>query len=192
MSAQFGIWKFDAEPVEPKLLQEAATLLSPHGPDGNTVHSRDNVGIVYSAFHTTEEARRELQPHILRSGIVMTWDGRLDNREELIRELPKLALTDSTDVEIVAFAFEQWGARCFVKLTGDWAVSVWSPSDKMLLLATDYMGSRRLYYCLTRGGAMWCTHLDPVVLLSRTSFTVNNEYVAGYLSLYPAAHLTPY
>ncbi len=192
MSGQFGIRNCDSKPVEPTFLNEAATLLSPHGPDGQTVYSKHNIGIVYCAFHTTSEGRRETQPLLTGSGAVVTWDGRLDNREELIQALPELASKDSSDVAIAAAALDRWGTDFFAKLTGDWAVSVWSPRDRTLFLACDYMGIRRLYYRTTGRAVVWCTHLGPLVLLSRTSLTVNDEYVAGYLTHYPAAHLTPY
>src|SRR5581483_10896766 len=192
MNAQFGIWNCDFEPVEPSLLKEAATLLSPYGPDGQTFYSRDNIGIVCSAFHTTKEAHRGIQPLTRRSGALVAWNGRLDNCEELARALPELPSTDSTDVEVVATAFERWGTPGIAKLTGDWAVSICKPLDRMLFLATDYMGICRLYYSIARKSVFWCTHLEPLVLLSRTSLTVNDEYVAAYLAHYPPTHLTPY
>jgi asparagine synthase (glutamine-hydrolysing) len=192
MSAQFGIWDCDFEPVEPSLLEEAATLLSPYGPDGRTAYSRANIGIVSSAFHTTKEAHREIQPLTSRSGAVVAWNGRLDNREELAHALPELSSSDSTDVTIVAAVFERWGTPAFAKLTGDWAVSVFKPLDGMLYLATDYIGICRLYYSIAQKRVFWCTHLEPLVRLSRTSLTVDDEYVAAYLAHYPPAHLTPY
>jgi len=63
------------------------------------------------AFHTTEESRRESQPHVSRSGAVIIWDGRLDKRAELISRLRDDVTACSTDVEIVAAAYEKWGAN---------------------------------------------------------------------------------
>ena len=87
MSVQFGKCNFDGKPVDPKDLDEVRPVLAPYGPDGEGYICKDNVGILYRAFHTTKESRREIQPHVSPSGFVLTWDGRLDNREELIGEL---------------------------------------------------------------------------------------------------------
>jgi asparagine synthase (glutamine-hydrolysing) len=38
----------------------------------------------------------------------------------------------------------------------------------------------------------WCTHLEPLVLLAGHRLVLNEEYLAGWLSFYPACHLTPY
>ena len=87
MSVQFGKCNFDGKPVDPRGLDEVRPVLAPYGPDGEGYICKDNFGILYRAFHTTKESRREQQPYILASGAVLTWDGRLDNREELIGQL---------------------------------------------------------------------------------------------------------
>ena len=192
MSPQFGIWNFDNRPVEAAYLQEAKNFLVPQGPDGQTTYVSDNIGIAYSAFNTTRESGREVQPHLTASRHVITWDGRLDNRDELAKDLAEPPIGNVPDVALVASSFERWELRCFARLRGDWALSVWSPADKRLLLATDYMGIRPLYFCLSRHAVVWCTLLRPLVALCRSSLTIDDEYIAGYLALSPAAHLTPY
>lgn len=192
MSPQFGIWNFDNRPIEAGFLQEVNNLLASHGPDGQNTYANGSIGIGYSAFNTTEESHGEVQPHETPSRHVITWDGRLDNRDELTKELAGPPAGDMADLAFVASSFERWDTRSFVKLTGDWALSVWSPADRTLFLATDYMGIRPLYFSLTRHAVVWCTLLHPLVALYGSSLTVDDEFIAGYLALCPAAHLTPY
>jgi len=124
---------------------------------------------------------------------VITWDGRLDNRADLVSELRDSLTFDSTDVTIVAAAYEKWGANCFGKLVGDWALSIFSPNNHSLLLAKDPIGTRHLYYSLDDKQVTWSTILDPLVLFARKTFSICDEYIAGWLSsVHPAAHLTPY
>lgn len=190
MSDQFGIWNLDGRPAQ-ECLQQASALLAPQGPDGQSTLLQDNIGIVHCAFHTTKESRYELQPHSSPSRIVATWNGRMDNRDELSNEL-SLAGSAVTDVALAASAFERWGSGAFARLTGDWALSLWNPRDKTLQLATDYMGIFRLYVFRTLQSVVWCTQLDPLVHLFGTSLTIDDEYIAGYLTLCPTAHCTPY
>lgn len=192
MSAQAGIWNFDGKPADVELLKKVSAAVARYGHDGETIHLDGSVGILHRPFHTTFESRFERQPYLSARGLVITWDGRLDNREDL---LPQLELNHShkqTDVAIVTAAFERWGTQCFRKLVGDWAFSIWDPSERALILAKDYMGSRHLYYHLTQNIAFWCTYLSPIVRHCPTSLTIADEYVAGYLAMYPKAHLTPY
>src|SRR5208282_1828599 len=84
------------------------------------------------------------------------------------------------------------GTRCFARLLGDWALSIWDPRDRSLLLAKDPIGTRPLYYFADRNEVTWSSLLDPLVLFAGKTFALDEEYIAGYFSLFPATHLTPY
>lgn len=192
MSVQFGRWNFDGKPVEQEYLEKVQPLLVPYGPDDRSVFHEGNVGILYCAFYTTRESRRESQPYISPSGAVITWDGRLDNRSELISDLRETTTAHSTDVEIIAAAYEHWGSSCFARLIGDWALSIWDSSTRSLILAKDPIGVRHLYYSFDDNQVTWSTVLDPLVLFAEKTFALCEEYIAGWFSFFPAAHLTPY
>ncbi len=192
MSVQFGRWNWDGKPVDQTYLAMVKPVIAPYGPDGEGAYAISNLSILYRAFHTTKESRRETQPHVTESGVVITWDGRLDNRAELIRHMRETLTISATDVSIVAAAYAEWGANCFAKLAGDWALSVWDAKSCSLLLAKDPIGTRHLYYSIDNDQVTWSTILDPLVLFAGKSFALCEEYIAGWLSFFPAAHLTPY
>src|ERR1700719_3442389 len=98
MSVQFGRWNFKNQPLPPNYIEQVNANLAPYGPDGDSLYSKGEVTILYRAFHTTKESHRETQPHVLPSGTVITWDGRLDNRSEIIHELRTSITSNSTDV----------------------------------------------------------------------------------------------
>jgi asparagine synthase (glutamine-hydrolysing) len=192
VSVQFGKCDFDGSPIDPQDLEKARPVLVEYGPDGEGYICQNNFAVLYRAFHTTSESRREQQPHVSQSGTVITWDGRLDNRKDLIERLRDELSLESTDVEIAAAAYERWGTGTFSDLIGDWALSVWNPRDQSLILANDIVGTRHLYYSVEEHQVTWCTVLDPLVLFSRRQFKLEEEYIAGWLSFFPSPHLTPY
>jgi asparagine synthase (glutamine-hydrolysing) len=193
VSVQFGTWNFQGQPPASDYIDKVSAALAPFGPDSNECYTKDGVKILYRAFHTTKESHRETQPHVSTSGAVITWDGRLDNRVDLISELRDAVTTSATDVAIVAAAYEKWGANCFAKLIGDWALSFWNPSNRSLMLAKDPIGTRHLYYSIDEDHITWSTILDPLVLFAGKTFAINEEYIAGWFAIiFPAAHLTPY
>jgi asparagine synthase (glutamine-hydrolysing) len=193
MSVQFGRWNFEGQPPAPDYFEKVSATLAPFGPDSNEFYSKGNVRILYRAFHTTKESRDEKQPWICPSGAVITWDGRLDNRADLISALLDSATINSTDVSIVAAAYEKWGANCLGKLIGDWALSIWNPREHSVLLAKDPIGTKHLYYSFDDKQLTWSTILDPLVLFAGRTFEICGEYIAGWFAtMYPAAHLTPY
>ena len=192
MSVQAGIWNFDGRPVDHKLLADISESLKHQGPDGESCHVDGSVALLYRPFHTTAESRREKQPYFSRRGFILTWDGRLDNRDALIPELRSELEANPTDVAIVAAAFDRWETDCFRRLVGDWAVSVWKPEQRELLFAADYMAIRHIFYYLKKNQIWWSTDLSSLVLLANDKFHIDENYVAGYFAHAPDGHLTPY
>lgn len=191
MSVQFGRWNFDGRPLAPEYICKVGDVLAPYGPDSNSLFSDGSIHLLYRAFHTTTESWQERQPYISASGTIFLWDGRLDNRNQFLQELRNCP-PDSTDVSLVAAAFQKWGLGCFEKVIGDWALSIWEPLRRCLTLATDAIGARHLYYLLEPRQFTWSTNLDPLVLFAEKSFTLSEEYLAGYFVNLAAPHLTPY
>ena len=192
MSVQAGVWNFDGKPVDAKLLDGISDSVRHQGPDGEFRYTKKSLAMLYRPFHTTAESRREKQPYFSRRRFILTWDGRLDNREELIAELRHDLRSEPTDVAIVAAAFDRWESHCFRHFFGDWAVSVWKPKEHELIFAIDYMAIRHIFYYLQRDKIWWSTDLAPLVLLSGDQFHVDERYVSGYFANEPDAHLTPY
>lgn len=192
VSVQAGIWNFDGRPVDAGLIAAFSESLKEQGPDGESTYVDGLVALLYRPFHTTVESRREKQPYVSRRGFILIWDGRLDNREDLLADLQSNLGPEPTDVAIVAAAFDRWETDCFRRIIGDWAVSVWKAERRELILAVDYMAIRHIFYYLKRNQISWSTDLSPLVLLSGDKFHIADEYVAGYLAHDPDAHLTPY
>ena len=192
MSAQFGRWSFAGAPPPAGYMEKVFRFIAPYGPDGGSSFTSPGVNILYRAFHTTKESFREAQPLLTETSSVICWDGRLDNREEILRELDSGFDPNCPDALIVAASYVRWETECFRKFVGDWALSIWNPATPSLILARDAIGVRQLYYEFDHTQITWSTILDPLVLLSKRSFTINGEYLAGWYSSFPASHLTPY
>lgn len=191
MSIQAGTWNFDGRPPARELLLRISSSVAEYGPDGEQTFFDSGLGMLYRPFHTTAESRLERQPHVSASGKVMTWDGRLDNREEILAQLGETPDRCRTDLAIADAAFDRWETGCFAKFIGDWAMVIWDPSSQELHLARDYAGIRHLFYHPKPNSVVWCTHLKPLALCG-DQFHLCEEYIAGFLTLWPEAHRTPY
>ena len=192
MSAFAGIVNVDGAPVDRRLLEDFGRRLTNHGPDGGGYKQTGSVGIVFRAYHTDRESKLERQPLVSATGHILAWDGRLDNRAELISQLPDYIDQSSTDVEIVMASRLTWGAEFLTHLIGDFALSLWDPRDRMLLLARDPFGTRPIYYHAGSQQVIWSSDLGSLMDLSTVSLEVNREYVAGYLSCTPDPEQTAY
>jgi asparagine synthase (glutamine-hydrolysing) len=192
MSVQAGIWNFDGKPVDRTLLGEFSKALKQQGPDGEFWRVDGSIALLYRPFHTTAESRREKQPYVSSRGFVITWDGRLDNREELASDLGHAVKGDATDVALFGAAFDRWESDCFQRIIGDWAVLIWKPKQRELIFACDFMAIRHIFYYLKSERIWWSTDLTPLVLLSGDKFHIDDEYIAGYFANDPEGYVTPY
>jgi asparagine synthase (glutamine-hydrolysing) len=62
----------------------------------------------------------------------VTADARLDNREDLLRDLHLEAEARDRvvgDVELIARAYGRWGEQCVAHLVGDFAFALWDAAE---------------------------------------------------------------
>ena len=190
MSVLFGIWNFDGKPSDPAYLRRVEMLLAPFAPDGVASIQRGNLALILGSFKTSSRADG-LRPIHFGGSKWMLWDGRIDNPADLARgALPARARPD--DSEIVADLYERHGVDSFAQIVGDWAASVCCESEKTLLLAKDYLGTRPLFYRADKSEITWSSILEPLVLLSASRPRISESYLAGWITFFPEDHLTPY
>jgi len=192
MSAIAGILNFDGAPVDGRTLDGLARSLARLGPDGGGNKKAENFGVVFRAFHADSESKNETQPLVSTRGHVLAWDGRLDNRGELASLLGGYADRSVTDVELVMASHFKWGSGFLSRLIGDFALSLWEPTTRTLLLARDAFGTRPLYYQATSQGIVWSSDLAALLDLSTLPLEVDREYIATYLSSAPHLEQTAY
>jgi len=192
MSGIGGIHSFNGKRPDQELMATLGERLAVMGPDGAGSESDTSVGMVYRAFHTTHESHLEEQPYRSRQGALLCFDGRLDNRGELIAALQSELRDDRTDVALVMFGYERWGVELFKHLMGDFAMSLWDPRLHTLFLARDIVGARDLYYHMNSERIMWSSDLAALVDLCGVQLEVDENYVAAHLARLAEPGQTPF
>lgn len=192
MSGIAGVYDFAARLIDSERLRVLGQALFERGPDGGEEVLAGRVGMTYRAFHTNAESRAESQPLLSPSGHALCWDGRLDNRDELLALLRSDLHGGQTDAALVLAAYEKWGTDFLPHLIGDFALALRDPRHRLLLLARDPFGVRPLYYFRTDEELVWSSTLTSLLALPGIEAEVNDDYVAGCLALYPELASTPY
>jgi asparagine synthase (glutamine-hydrolysing) len=192
MSGIGGLINFNNGPINTRILATLSGELIPRGPDSGRHVIQDSVGLCFRAFPTDLESRLEIQPLVSLQGHILVWDGRLDNRDDLLRHFPHGLHGDTTDVALVMSSYLKWDENFLQQIIGDFALSLWTPATKTLLLARDPFGVRPLYYHADKSGLIWSSTLEALIKSSGIELEVDDEFVAGYLAIFPELYRTPY
>lgn len=180
MSAIVGIFYRNGQTVDLGMIKTINNKLSHRGPDGSNVWCDNSVALGHQMLFTTPESLNETLPFEY-NGLVITADARIDNRQELLREL-NLGETDNiTDSYIILKSYEKWGEKCLEYLLGDFAFSIWDSNEEKLFCARDHMGVKPFYYYLDDDLFVFATEIKAIFSNSNISKHLNETKVADYL-----------
>ena len=119
-------------------------------------------------------------PHRDEHGFAAVFDGRLDNRFDLMRALrmdPRRASAESLIVE----AYRRWGSGFAERFLGDFAFVVWDPIRCRLVAARDAVGVKPLYYRVTDAHLVVASALPAFAAAGCGRLELNAPLVAEYL-----------
>ena len=122
---------------------------------------------------------------------VLSWDGRLDNRSDLLLLLADSLRGETSNAALARAAYERWGSDGFVRLIGDWSLVIHDHVNRAIVLASDYAGVRPLYYHMQPGGVAWSSRLQSLVDATQIS-ELDEQYVRGFLLFGGCPNRTPY
>lgn len=191
MSAIAGICSLRGAPVRRDVLQGLSQALLPMGPDGERFFTTASLGMVFRPFHTDAQSRRTTQPLRGHDGLVVAFDGRIDNERELRAAMGVAGREAESGPGLVLEAYRRWELDAFARVIGDFALALWDADRQRLVLATDAMGRRPLYYLRTADQVMWASLCRPLLRAGGLEPRVDEGYVADYLAN-RASHDSPF
>lgn len=171
------------------LVRTLAQELAARGPDGGKTLAAPPCTMVFKECKAVSSTASQ-QPHIGAHGLVVTFDGRLDNRTELLSHF-SLA-PDVSDVDIVCAAFELWREQCLSHLIGDYSLAAWDPRAKTVWLARDPFGTRPLYYHQGPDVGIWASELGALVAALKPARDPDGQFVSAFLTSTEDWTGTPY
>jgi asparagine synthase (glutamine-hydrolysing) len=193
MSAISGICRWGGRPIDDAPLRVMASHCERAGSDSSrTAMPIEGIALQAHLWHFDRLSERERQPFAFANGSVLTWDGRLDNRDDLLVLLHHDLTDDVTDAALVAAAYVRWGIDCVQHLIGDWSFAIWDTAERRLLLARDYVGNRPLYYIDLGDGVAWASNLDALAAAFDRYSQPNDAYIAGKLTYGVPPGVTPF
>jgi len=183
MSGIVGVWNLDGKRASPSLVASMSGRLAHRGSDTSDQWCQGPVGFACRLLRVTPESLSETQPTIGRSGIALVFDGRLDNRAELLALLSDTHDTtaDSPDPVLVLAAYDRYGDRVAEYLNGDFAFGLFDPRQQRLLLVRDAIGVRPLYYTCVHDTVLFASEIKALLAHPDVPARPNDDMLACFL-----------
>ena len=181
MSGIAVAYQRDGAPVADNMLRRMSDALAHRPADTCGQWQRGPVALAHRALYTTPEAVGEVQPlHDAVAQLTLTFDGRVDNRAELLKTLN--LPSDTSDAALVLCAYERWGQGCPVRLLGDFAFALWDAQQQQLFCARDFLGLKPFYYYLDDKRFLCATELQQILAAGGVSREINEGMVGESLA----------
>jgi asparagine synthase (glutamine-hydrolysing) len=174
----------DGGELEPPRVVQMVGAGLPFTPDAEGIWVEGAVGLGEARLWLSDGPSPRLLPtRDEQRGLVLAWDGRLDNREDLLMSLQGRWIGSPSDEELVLEAYARWEVMCVDHLLGDFAFVLWDGRARRLLAARDHMGVRPLHYAFDGRSVVVASRIGQVLEGARLTRRLNEPMIADYLSL---------
>jgi asparagine synthase (glutamine-hydrolysing) len=184
-----GILRLDGGPVDRAALERMRGPIMCRGPDDQACIAEGPCGLVHTRLAVLDPATGR-QPMNIPGGrefgpATVIFNGEIYNHRELRRELERAGHRFSThhsDTEVLLHGRRQWGRDLPRHLRGMFAVAIWDPKSRSLLLMRDRAGKKPLYFY--RDDRQFCFASTPAAIIAALGpLAVRREGLAEYLAL---------
>ncbi len=185
MSAIGGVFHRSGETPSTQIPRRLAEALRSLGPDSVRYEYSTRVGMMLGHFNTGCEEDETAQPKVCRDGLIITFDGWLDNTDDLRSAIDTNALVacgDASPIELVSEVYRRWGVEGFRRLVGNFALALWDPHQGRLVLATDSLGFRPLYYHVTDEQVVWSSRARALAETLDLELKPEPDFIAAFLA----------
>jgi asparagine synthase (glutamine-hydrolysing) len=141
-----GIYAQGRSPDRDLLLAMGGELRH-RGPDGAALYLDGRFGMVNTRLAIVDLEGGDQPLSCERGRYWAMQNGEIYNHVELRAELRARGhrFATTSDTEVIAHAYEEWGVGCLERFNGDFSLAVWDRERRELLLARDRFGVRPLF-----------------------------------------------
>jgi asparagine synthase (glutamine-hydrolysing) len=171
-------------PADRASLERMNASLEHRGPDGSGVFLDGAVGLAARRLAIIDIAHGD-QPMVADGGVaVVVQNGEILNHLELRVELERDGVRFRTqcDTEVLLHAYLRHGPSFVGRLRGMFALALWDPRERRLLLARDRFGIKPLFYELRDGRLTFASELKALLRQADFSRVLDREALHAFLA----------
>lgn len=174
-------------PADQEIVNTLAKMigtLTPRGPDSSGHILNYPIAFGHRRLSILDLTDAGAQPMKLAdNGPVITYNGEVYNFGELRSELKVLGCTfrGHSDTEVILHAYATWGLVGLKRLEGIFALALWDPALKRLVLMRDRLGVKPLFYGESSNGLAFGSEIKAVLAAGGVDTTLDDQSFSEYL-----------
>lgn len=176
---------FGDDPANTARVDTMARAMEARGPDAMGVTMRGRVAFGHRRLKIIDLSDKGAQPMTdMALGLTLVFNGCIYNYRDLRKDLivKGHSFVSSSDTEVILKAWAEWGAACFERFHGMFAVAIHEHDSGRLHLARDRFGIKPLYYSEGGGRLAFASSLPALLAGGGIDTSIDKVALNHYMS----------
>ena len=182
MSAISVLFNRDSSKIEKNIFENIFFSLKQHSVNGSDITYKNNIAIGIHYFYTTPEEIDEKQPFIIEENLFIVFDGRIDNRSELLEKLDLSKSNTISDTAIVSFLYKKYKKESFKFLIGSFCFVIIDTKENNVVAVRDQLGNKNLCYYIDNKKLIISTEEHAILRHPQISKEIEEERLVEYFT----------
>jgi asparagine synthase (glutamine-hydrolysing) len=166
-----------------RILNEMMNETKYRGHDSTGIYVDNNVYIGHNRLAIIDTSITAKQPYISNEKrTVISYNGEIYNHTELRNMYTSYEYKTHSDTETLVETYEKGGNKIFEQIRGMFAVSIYSPDTRKIVLSLDRFGIKPLYYINTPDWFAWSSELKVFKHLPGVKFILNDSKLFEHIT----------
>lgn len=172
-----------APELEATIRSMTATLFH-RGPDAGGIRLDSGMALGHRRLSIMDLSPAGAQPMMLgEGGPTIAFNGEIYNFADLKRELVLAgrSFRGHSDTEVVLHAYDEWGMEGLKRLEGIFAVALWDPAERRLILMRDRLGVKPLFYAKSGNRLVFGSEIKALLAAGGIDTAIDEQALSEYL-----------
>lgn len=185
MSILLGAWQFDDQLPTSFSLSKMFDAVKLFPFDRYEYAEKQQVSFGNLIRYNTPESINETPPvYFAEKEILISAQGRLDNRKQLSEQMNIQNSPDTPDSQFVLQAYLKWGKESVHFLRGDWSFAIFDYRQQELFIARDPLGYTSLFYYIDHTGFYFSSSVKCLLAVPSHHKQLNELHFISHLTLW--------